>query len=126
MDILIERNAAHAITVVRLRGELGLDSAPQLRDTLSTLIDQSHPPRIVVDLAQLHFCDSIGLSQFAEAHQRCTAAGGSIGLAAPTPLLLRILAVLGLLGPIPVYESVRAACVQDSAGLIHRAPALGG
>jgi anti-anti-sigma factor len=69
----------------------------------------------VVDLSALTFCDSIGLSTFVDAHRRCAAAGGYVRLAAPTPFLLRVLAVVGLLDRVPAYDTVLGA-VRDDPG----------
>jgi anti-sigma B factor antagonist len=71
----------------------------------------------VVDLSAVRFCDSLGLSAFVDAHHRCTAAGGFLRLAAPTPFLLRVLAVVGLLRRLGVYETVRGACAGDPAAV---------
>ena len=116
MNIRISDRSDSRATVVALRGELGLDDASELEALLTGMIDRS-VTRIVVDVARLRFCDSIGLSTLADAHVRCTGAGGFVRLAAPTPFLLRILAVLGLLARIPVYDTVGAACAGDPAGL---------
>lgn len=116
MEITVADRGAHGAAVVTLRGDLAIDSVPKLRVALTGLIDRS-ANRIVVDLAQLRFCDSIGLSSFVEAHHRCVRAGGYLRLAAATPFMLRILTVVGLLGPVPVYDTVHAACAGDPAGL---------
>jgi len=117
MEISVaERPDAH-VTVVTLHGELGVDSAASLRTTLAGLIDGCLI-QIVVDLAPLTFCDSIGLSAFVDGHRRCTEAGGWLRLAAAGPFLERVLAVVGLLGWVPLYDTVHAACTGDAAHLI--------
>jgi hypothetical protein len=40
---------------------------------------------------------AIGLSAFVDADNRCTAANGYLRLAAPSPFLMHVLAVVGLL-----------------------------
>ena len=116
MYITVANRPAHGATVVALHGDLGVDSAPQLRTLLTDLIDRS-TNRIVVDLGPLVFCDSIGLSAFVDAHHRCARAGGYLRLAAAAPFLRQILAVVGLLGPIAVYDTVPAACAGDTSRL---------
>jgi anti-sigma B factor antagonist len=112
MDVTLDDRPFYDATVVTLRGELGLDGAGQLRDVLSGLIARSST-RIVIDLAPLHFCDSIGLSAFVDAHNRCVREGGYVRLAAPRPFLTRVLAVVGLLGRVPIYDTVSGACTGD-------------
>jgi anti-sigma B factor antagonist len=117
MDITVAEDPHAGVTVVTLHGELGVDSATALRTTLVGLIDR-YAIHIVVDLASLTFCDSIGLSAFVDGHRRCAAAGGWLRLAAARPFLHRVLEVVGLLGPVPLYATVCAARTGDEAHLI--------
>jgi hypothetical protein len=71
----------------------------------------------VVDVSSLAFCDSIGLSAFVDGHRSCTRLRGYLRLAGPGPFLRLMLAVVGVLGPVPVYDSVHAACIGNSAYL---------
>src|SRR5690242_2437816 len=86
MDIRVATSSGGDAAMVAVHGELSLDSRQCLQDALYGLIDQA-ASRIVVDLAELTFCDSMGLSTFIEAHHRCTAAGGYLRLAAARPFL---------------------------------------
>jgi anti-sigma B factor antagonist len=114
MNITVAEGPVSGVTVLALRGELGVDTVQPLRDALDDVV--ANPAcRVVVDLAGLEFCDSIGLSSFVDAHRRCSAGGGFLRLAAPTPFLLRVLAVVGLLGQVPVYDTVAAACAGDES-----------
>jgi anti-anti-sigma factor len=108
-------------TVVSLRGQLDIDTAQQLRDVLDAVLDQP-VPHVVVDVAGLTFCDSIGLSALALAYNRCAEAGGFLRLSRPTPFLLRMLTVVGLTPALPAYLTVRAACSGDPTGLIEPLP----
>jgi anti-anti-sigma factor len=108
MDVTVTEGPDDGVTVVTLRGELGVDSAPEVEATLNGLIEGS-VRRIVVDLSGLSFCDSIGLSTFVVAHRACTAAGGFVRLAAPPAFLLRVLTVVGLRRQLPIYDTVEAA-----------------
>ena len=117
MDITVAERPDEGVTVVALHGELGVDSAGRLRTTLARLID-GYAIRIVVDLAPLTFCDSIGLSAFLDGHRRCSEAGGWLRLAAARPFMLRVLDVVGLAVLVPLYATVPAACTGDEAHLI--------
>src|SRR2546429_5222468 len=70
--------------IVTMRGQLDVDSAPALRTAFDQLAAQG-AAQIIVDMAGLDFCDSIGLSAFVVAHARCAAQGGWLRMAAPTP-----------------------------------------
>jgi anti-anti-sigma factor len=116
MEITVARQADHDAVVVTLHGDLDLHSADQLRSSLTGLIDRA-VAKIVVNCAEVAFCDSVGLSAFVDGHYRCRAAGGYLRLAAATPFLQRILAVVGLLGPVSLYNTVAAACAGDETQL---------
>jgi len=63
-------------TLVVVHGELDLATAPQLRDTTATA---SHDiERLVIDLSQATFIDSVGICALVEAGRRSTHRG--IGL----------------------------------------------
>jgi anti-sigma B factor antagonist len=117
MDVVVSEQPTGQATVIRLAGQLDIDSAPMLRATVEEMLERS-VNRIVVDLGELDFCDSIGLSTFVLAHQSCAEGGGYLRLAAPSPFLLRVLTTVGLRGKLPVYRGVDEACAGDKAGLL--------
>jgi anti-sigma B factor antagonist len=123
MDVTIAGAPVGGVTVVALRGELDVDTAPRLRSVLSSLVSSS-VCQIVIDLSAVSFCDSIGLSAFVDAHHRCTTAGGYLRLVAVPPYLLRVLSVVGLLGRLAVYDTVNAACLGGPTAGSTSAPKL--
>lgn len=99
-----------------LHGDLDLNSAELLSASLTGFFEQT-VTKIVVDLAEVAFCDSVGLSALVLGHRRCQATGGYLRLAAATPFVQRLLAVVGLLGPVSLYNTVAAACAGDATQL---------
>ena len=70
-------------TLVSLSGELDLSSAPALREVLAATFEDDRPRRIILDLSDLIYLDSTGLSIFVTAHKRATAAGMEFCLVNP-------------------------------------------
>jgi anti-anti-sigma factor len=103
--------------VVSLAGELDIGSAPELAERARVLVTAGHV-RLVLDLTDLTFCDSTGLAAFVRAKNDCQRSGGYLRLAAPTPNVARILAVVGLLDTFPTYQTVDAARRSDAGGLV--------
>jgi len=117
MDVVVSEQPTGLATVIRLAGQLDVDSAPTLRAAVEEMLDRQ-VNRIVVDLTELDFCDSIGLSTFVLAHNSCTESGGYLRLAAPSAFLLRVLSTVGLRTRLPVYRGVPEACAGDETGLL--------
>lgn len=79
---------AQGPAVVRLAGEIDLSNASRLQDQLSVLVERGH---VVVDLSEVTFIDSTGLSAFIVGHRRATAAGTGMHLAGATGTVRRLL-----------------------------------
>ena len=93
------------VAVLHLKGELDADTASQLHTTLAELVERP-VPRIVVDLTELKFCDSVGLSAFITSKQIITARGGWLSFAGANPFLLRLLETVGLSRYFAIFPEV--------------------
>jgi anti-anti-sigma factor len=83
----------HGPTVVTLRGELDLAASDHLCDILLRLVATS-PAGIALDLSELTFCDSTGLSTFVQVDQKLQAAHHQcLHLRGPTSQVQRVLAI---------------------------------
>src|SRR5262249_5313282 len=108
MALTTDEKARGDCVVLKLTGELDLDTAPILYSRLEDIVGRG-VWRIVVDAGELSFCDSTGLSALLAMHQACDSAGGYMRLAEPDDFLVRLLAVVGLHGTIAVYPTVSSA-----------------
>lgn len=93
------------VAVLRLRGELDVDTTSKLHDLVAELLERP-VPRIVVDLTDLKFCDSVGLSAFITAKQVIVARGGSLSFAGANQFLTRLLGTVGLSRYFAIYPNV--------------------
>lgn len=80
MDFAITHHVVGRITVVQLSGWIEIASAPLLRDTLISLVDDGHV-HLVVDLAAVVFLDSTGLGVLIGLLHRLRSRDGSLVLA---------------------------------------------
>ena len=84
-------------TVVRLRGELDMSTAEDLSGRLDALLaDGRH--RIVLDLTDLDFVDSTGLSTIVRARTSAVQAGGSLAISSASHRVRRVFDLTGLGG----------------------------
>lgn len=82
-------------TVVALRGEVDLASAPQFRRELHELIDRGST-RVLFDLGGLEFMDSTGLGVLIGCLKRLKEAEGELALENVQPAVGRVFEVTGL------------------------------
>jgi anti-sigma B factor antagonist len=80
---------------VRLLGELDMATASRLRDELVRLTADG-ATLVTVDMAELAFIDSTGLSVLVSALKRLRAQGGDIALRSPSPSTRKVLEITGL------------------------------
>ena len=103
--------------VLRLAGELDLASCGQLRDALNAQLLQGRT-QLVLDMGDLEFIDSSGLSVLVEYSKKAICAGGQLALAALRPKPARIIKITSLDRVIPIYATTAeavAATVPDAS-----------
>ena len=92
LTIGVERG--EAATLVVLRGDLDLATAPDLRECLVEVIDES--ARIVVDLEAVGFLDSAGLGILVGGLKRARTRGGDLELVCSSREVLKPIEITGL------------------------------
>ena len=94
-ELLVSVSGAEQAYEVRLLGELDMSTAPQLRDELLRLASDG-AREVTVDLSELQFMDSTGLSVLITGLKRLRERGGDLALRSPTPSTRRVLEITGL------------------------------
>jgi anti-sigma B factor antagonist len=108
MDLLIETRQAGDWSILEVKGEVDLYSAPRLKERLGELTGGGRS-QIVVNLEAVEFLDSTGLGVLIGALKRCREAGGTLALAAPREPVRKVLAITGLDRVFPIHDSVEQA-----------------
>jgi len=91
----VEVRAADQATVISVSGELDLASSPALEEELER-VAQSNAGVVIVDLRQLEFMDSTGLSVLVKAHQQAEEQGRRLGLVNGSQQVQRLLNLTGV------------------------------
>lgn len=104
-SLLLETREAGEWTVVDVRGEVDLYTAPRLKTLLTDVIADGRS-NIAVDFAGVEFMDSTGLGVLISGLKRCREAGGSLALVAPTEPVRKILTITGLDKVFDIGDSV--------------------
>jgi anti-anti-sigma factor len=75
----VELRTEDRASVFAISGELDLASAPELESQIAQAF-QSGAKMVIVDLRELEFIDSTGLSVLVKAHQQAQEAGCELGI----------------------------------------------
>lgn len=92
-------------TIVDVKGEVDLYTAPRLKGLLTDLTAGGRS-NIAVDFAGVEFMDSTGLGVLISGLKRCREAGGTLALVAPTESVRRILTITGLDQVFAIHDTV--------------------
>jgi anti-anti-sigma factor len=104
---LTSRTDRGSCVIAALSGELGIASAPALREQLLSLLRAAS--HLTIDLSAVEHADASGLAVLVGTGRRARLLGGSLRLAAPSPEVARVLAATGLNQHLDIYPTVRAA-----------------
>ncbi|GGL37850.1 STAS domain-containing protein [Planomonospora parontospora] len=111
--------------VVRAAGELDYRSAPVLREHLGRVWATPGMAALVVDLSEVAFCDSVGLSELVDALQRSEAADVRLMLSGVHGVLSRVLSITGLRKAFEIHDDPGAALRRAGADRTAGRPADG-
>ena len=90
---------------MKLEGELDCATDLVLKRFIGNLLDAGRI-HVALDLAQLSFTDSSGLSVMLESEQRLERQGGRLALVSPRGVVRRVLEITGLYGAFDVHGSL--------------------
>jgi anti-sigma B factor antagonist len=108
MDLGFEVDQRGRYTVLSVRGEVDVYTAPRLRERLIELVSQgSH--QVVVDLEGVDFLDSTGLGVLVGGLKRLRSHDGDMILVCTQPRILKVFEITGLTKVFAIHDSVESA-----------------
>lgn len=125
-ELIVEQeHRADGVTVLAVTGDLDVATGPELRDTLIRVVDEGRY-RLVLDLAEVPFLDSLGLGVIVGVVHRLRPHDGALALARPRPPVTRALKISGLTSVLAVHDTVEraVAAVRDGQADASSAPAI--
>ena len=96
-------------SVVRVAGELDMRVEPGLHRAFSGI-----SPKIVFDLRRVTFVDASGLRLLLRGHQTAQAMNGYARVAAPSPCVRRVFAIVHLDTILPVFDTLNEALEEPA------------
>ena len=115
MDLDLESTHRGATSILTLRGEVDVYTAPRLRQAIVDLVDAGSP-LVVVDMGNVDFLDSTGLGVLVEGLKRARARAGDLAIVATQDKILKIFDITGLNKAFPIYGSLEDALKEPVAG----------
>src|SRR5919204_4355004 len=95
MDLELETSKHDRQTVLTVRGEVDVYTAPRLRQAIVDLVDGGSV-NIVVDMEKVDFLDSTGLGVLVEGLKRVRTRGGELSVVVTQDKIIKIFEITGL------------------------------
>jgi anti-sigma B factor antagonist len=115
MDFAISHHLVGEIAVVQVSGWIEVGSAPRLRDTLISVIDEGHV-NLVIDLSQVAFLDSTGLGVLIGLLHRLRSRDGSLVLAGASDRVYKVFHTTQLTKILTITDTVTDAIAAIDSG----------
>jgi anti-sigma B factor antagonist len=103
--------------VVEIQGDIELHCAAQVREELRRVCEEKGA-RCIVDMSGVPFIDSTGVGVLVGALKRAREQDGMFAIANPQPRVRRVFEITGLLGALPIYDTL-ALATQSGANAQH-------
>jgi len=101
----VETSSRDGVSVLTLRGEIDVYTAPRLRQAIIDLVDGG-APRVVVDMEKVDFLDSTGLGVLVGGLKRVKLKDGSLSIVTTQDKILKIFDITGLNKVFDIHASV--------------------
>jgi anti-sigma B factor antagonist len=123
--LLAAHEHQHDVAVLSVHGEVDLETAPALRETLLPVLEHQTGP-VVVDLSEVTFMDSTGVHVLVDTRRRLEPQNRRLAVVCREGgQVHRLLALLGLLDALAVYRS-RESAVIDGDDVLRSNPGRNG
>jgi anti-sigma B factor antagonist len=99
-------------TVIAVTGELDLASSPALQEELDR-VAASDADMLIIDLRELDFMDSTGLSVLVRAHQRAEEQGRQLAMVKGPQQVQRLLSLTGVADRLKLVDSPEDLLKED-------------
>lgn len=107
-ELTVQVRQTAAETVVSCVGEIDMLTVTQLANAVNGILADSPPPRVVLDLAGVTFCDSQGLGTLVVLSRKATRASSCLVLVNVAEFLMRVLDITGLRSALMISNEAAA------------------
>ena len=108
MELTLSTRTAGPFEIIAVGGEIDVYTAPRLRESIVSAIEDGHR-RLIVDVEQVEFLDSTGLGVLVGGLKRVRAHEGSLRLVCTQERILKIFRITGPTKVFPIHDTVSEA-----------------
>ncbi|MDS4026209.1 MAG: STAS domain-containing protein [Candidatus Contendobacter sp.] len=109
--MVLTHRTIEGIDIVALAGRLVMADAPQIRQSLLTTVEQGNG-KLILDLAQVSFMDSSGLSVLVSAFKAARAKGGDVALLHLNSTVRSLIELTRLQQVFPIFDDEATALAR--------------
>lgn len=113
LELKINTKKEKDIVIVIPVGELDDYNAPQLNDLFTDMIESQKETKLIINLEETTYVDSVGLGTIAIAAKKLTKLNGKLNIVCTKPQILKLLNTSGMLnmlkGSIGIFETLEQA-----------------
>jgi len=113
IELKINSKKEKDIVIVNPIGELDDYNAPQLNDLFTDLIEKSQEKKLIVNMEETTYVDSVGLGTIAIAAKKVIKLNGKLNIVCTKTQILKLLNTSGMMnmlkGSIGIFETVDQA-----------------
>jgi len=113
MDLGLREDRAGSYVVVEVRGEVDMQTAPELRERLAGLVDGGQR-EVIVDLERLSFIDSTGLGALVAGRNHAHGADSTLKVVCAAGRVLRLFHITGLHEVFDIYPTLPEAVASHA------------
>jgi anti-sigma B factor antagonist len=114
MDLDLESTLRGTASVLTLRGEIDVYTAPRLRQAIVDLVNGG-ATRVVVDMEKVDFLDSTGLGVLVEGLKRARSKESDLAIVATQDKILKIFDITGLNKAFSIHRTLDEAVGETPA-----------
>ena len=108
MELGLDVTERNGKSILAVKGEVDVYTAPRLRERLVDLVSQGKH-QVVVDLEGVDFLDSTGLGVLVGGLKRLRSHDGDLTLVCTQPRILKVFEITGLTKVFSIFDSIDAA-----------------
>ena len=108
----LEVRSQRQTTIIAVSGELDLASSPALQEELDR-VSASDAEMLIIDLRELDFMDSTGLSVLVRAHQRAEEQGRQLAVVKGPQQVQRLLSLTGVSDRMTVVDNPEELLTEE-------------